>query len=282
MTTPVTAPIMTGAEGLPMVAVVAADGARAEVYLHGAHLTSWVPAGGNERIFLSARSEFAPGQAIRGGVPIIFPQFDREGPLPRHGFARVSEWELVSPPSPAGSASFRLQDTPATGAIWPQAFAFTFTVRVGGPTLELTCGVRNTGERAFTFTGALHSYLRVGTLELVSVEGLGGVTFRDKVAGGVTATQPSGSMRIKGETDRVYLNAPDRIEVHEFRRGMVVEKVGFPDIVLWNPGDKGAKIADLEPGGHRHMLCVEAAAVGTPIHLDPGGEWQGSQRLSAL
>src|SRR5438270_10896601 len=75
--------------------VGANDGARVEVYTHGAHLTSWKPASGEERLFLSSRSSFTPDSAIRGGVPVIFPQFSAMGPLPKHGFARVSEWELV-------------------------------------------------------------------------------------------------------------------------------------------------------------------------------------------
>src|SRR5688572_25010680 len=87
---------VTGAGGLPKIVVEAPDGARAELYLHGAHVTSWRPAGaGGERLFLSAASEFRTDAAIRGGVPVIFPQFAGRGPLPKHGFARTAEWTLV-------------------------------------------------------------------------------------------------------------------------------------------------------------------------------------------
>ena len=75
-------------EGLDAVELRAPDGARATVLLHGGHVVSWVPAGADEQLYLSPKSSFAPGSAIRGGVPVIFPQFNTRGPLQRHGFAR--------------------------------------------------------------------------------------------------------------------------------------------------------------------------------------------------
>src|SRR3972149_3038966 len=88
--------IITGAGGMPKVCLVSADGAQVEVYLHGGHVTSWIPSGGDERLFLSQKSEFRPGAAIRGGAPIIFPQFGSLGTLSNHGFARMLPWELSS------------------------------------------------------------------------------------------------------------------------------------------------------------------------------------------
>ena len=268
-----------------MLAAVSADGARADLYLHGAHLTSWRPAGGDERIFLSQRAAFAPDTAIRGGVPIIFPQFDREGPLPRHGFARVSEWKPVSAGAAAGGsahATLRLNDSAATRAIWPQSFVVELTVTVGGAVLEIALTVRNAGASAFAFTGALHTYLRVDAVETAVVDGLAGTRFHDKVAGGGVMRTQSGVLRIEAETDRVYIGAPDRVIVREPLRALAVEKRGFADVVVWNPWDKGAELPDLEPDGFRYMLCVEAAAVNTPIRLDPGEQWTGVQRLTVL
>ena len=97
-----------------------------DVYLHGAHVTSWKPARDHdERLFLSERSEFRAGAAIRGGIPVIFPQFAAEGPLPRHGFARTSEWTLDEVSAKAGDAvaSLSLRDSAETRAIWNHAFS---------------------------------------------------------------------------------------------------------------------------------------------------------------
>jgi glucose-6-phosphate 1-epimerase len=38
----------------------------------------------------------------------------------------------------------------------------------------------------------------------------------------------------------------------------------------------------MPPGGFRHMLCVEAAVIETPVHLAPGESWWGRQTLLAL
>src|ERR1700691_2930891 len=77
-------------------AVVTTPAASATIYFQGAHLTHWQPAGEESVLFLSGKSAFQKGKAIRGGVPVIFPWFgDRHDgqPGPAHGFARTAEWE---------------------------------------------------------------------------------------------------------------------------------------------------------------------------------------------
>src|SRR5258705_10889251 len=144
-----------GVGGLPLVKLRAADGATADVYLHGAHVTSWRPTPGDEeRLFLSARSEFRPGAAIRGGIPVIFPQFAAEGPLVRHGFARTSEWRLddvQEVDTGDAVAVLSMRDSPATHALWHAEFRAQVTVRVGGPRLLVALDVENTGTSSFSF-----------------------------------------------------------------------------------------------------------------------------------
>lgn len=276
--------LLEDARGLPIVVIHAPDGARAEAYLHGGHVTSWTPAGGSERLFLSAAAEFRPGAAIRGGVPVIFPQFAGMGPLPKHGFARTTEWTLDAGELAAdhAAATLILADTAATHALWPHAFALELTVTVGGPTLELRLDAVNPGDAPLAFTAALHTYLRVENAARAAVRGLDGARYRDSAAGNVERVQDESELHVTGEVDRVYLGAPDRVEVVEPARTTVVEKHGFGDTVIWNPGPvKGAALADLEPGGAARMLCVEAAAVAAPVSLAPGARWSGIQRLTA-
>lgn len=273
-----------GAGGLPMIVLEASDGARAELYPHGAHVTSWRPAGGDERLFLSATSDFRAGTAIRGGVPVIFPQFAGRGPLPKHGFARTSAWTpaSVARDRREASATLRLADSDATRAVWPHAFGAELTVTVGGPVMRIALAVVNTGGEAFDFTAALHTYLRVADARRATVVGLAGTRYEDSAAGGAERVETDAELRVAGEVDRVHLGVPGALEVRDGARTTVVAATGFPDVVVWNPGPvRGAALADLEPDGWLRMLCVEAAAVGAPLRLGPGERWEGTQTLAA-
>jgi glucose-6-phosphate 1-epimerase len=271
---------------MPKVVLRHASGSSAEVYLHGAHVTSWRDASGLERLFLSSRSIFSAGAAIRGGIPVVFPQFADQGPLPRHGFARTAEWTLASvTDGEAGPAEavLRLADSPATLAAWPHAFALELRVRLAD-TLSVQLTVKNTGAEPFELTAALHTYLRVADVREVRVEGLEGVRYVDRADHDDPRVEPSPHLRISGEVDRVYLDAPGDVHVRGPAGGGVsVERDGFPDAVVWNPGaEKGSALADMGPDEYRRMLCVEAAAVGQPVVLAAGGEWTGSTTLRPL
>ena len=269
------------------VALLASDGARAEVYRHGAHVTSWIPEGSdNNQLFLSTRSSFSGDSAIRGGVPVIFPQFAGMGPLPKHGFARTAVWELMRigvTASGGAEAALRLRDSAATRAIWPHAFVAVVTAAIGARTLTVTLTIENTGAAPFDFTGALHTYLRVGDLAGTTVYGLTGVRYRDSSAGNAECVDRDDPLRPDGYIDRIYLGAAAPIEVREQGRAVRVTMSGFRDVVVWNPGaERGAALKDLEPDGFKRMLCVEAAVVETPVSLVAGERWTGAQTLSAL
>ena len=267
------------------IAARAADGASVEVHCNGAHVTSWRPApGADERLFMSAKSSLADGASIRGGIPVIFPQFSMEGPLPRHGFARNSVWTHDDTRHVDGDAilSFSLTDALATRTIWPASFRATLTARIGGQHLATTLTVENTGREPFHFTAALHTYLRVDDVRQTDIVGLTGRRYRVSSAPRVLVTDPEEILCIHGEVDRVYVDAPDRLTVREPHRQLVVTTSNFPDVVVWNPGvEKAAALADMEPGGERRMLCVEAAVVQSPVTLDALQRWSGTQTLTA-
>lgn len=279
------APVVEGEGGLPKVVLVAQDGATADVYLLGAHATSWRPAIDRaERLFLSARSGFQRGVAIRGGVPVIFPQFAAEGPLPRHGFARTSDWTLADHRQEGSDAlaSFTLADSDATREIWPASFLATLTVRVGGDRLVVSLSVENTGADPLTFTSALHTYLRVENVHQAEIVGLHGARYRESGKPASLAFETDEVIRVRGEIDRVYVDAHAPITLRERARSMRVEQEGYSDVVVWNPGaERAAALTDMEPGGELRMLCVEAAAVQSPIVLAEGRRWTASQVLTA-
>src|SRR5689334_2681230 len=107
---------------------IAAGGARAAALPYGAHVTSWVAPNGQEQLYLSARTAYAAGKAVRGGVPVIFPQFSDLGPLPKHGFARTRPWAVAR--RAPNAAAFSFGDDDATRAVWPHAFAAELSVTV--------------------------------------------------------------------------------------------------------------------------------------------------------
>ncbi len=285
MTSPIESSASTispGAGGLPKLSLIAPDGGRAEIYLYGAHVVSWVPAEGQEHLFLSRASAFKAGQPIRGGVPVAFPQFGATGPLPLHGLARLMVWEHVATDTvrQVAVATFRLTDTEDSRRMWDHPFLAEVAVAVGGHTLALALAVTNTGNEPFDFTAAFHPYLAVADLSATRVEGLAGLRYRDAAAGGLEVYEELPRIAFEGEVNRIYLDAPDEAHLVERERLMVVQKTGFADTVVWNPGaDKSATMPDLEPEDYQRFVCVEAVTMGTPVHLAHGERWEGTQTL---
>ncbi len=287
MTLPANHPVSTtaaGASGLPKLTLVAPDGARAEVYLYGAHVVSWVPVGGQERLFLSRVSAFRAGAPIRGGIPVIFPQFAITGPLPMHGLVRLMTWDLTAAEADGqrAVAMFRLSDTAESRRHWEHRFLAELTLAIGGDRMSVMLAVTNTGAEGFDFTAALHTYLAVAGITATTVTGLAGLRYRDTAAGGIEVHDGAPQVEFAGEVNRIYLRTPAETRVVEPGRTTVVQQAGFPDTVVWNPAAaKCATMADLEPEDYRRFVCVEAAAVGVPIRLAPGERWQGTQTLLA-
>jgi glucose-6-phosphate 1-epimerase len=274
------------------IELAAPDGATATLSLHGGHVLSWRPAGASEQLYLSPRSEYAAGKAIRGGVPVCFPQFAERGPLPKHGFARTLPWELVSQEQGKDDALavMRLRDNDVTRKLWPHAFELELSVRVGGRGLDVELACENLGQASdgpLQFTAALHTYLRVADLDAVSVEGLAGLRYFDSIKQAEALQRMD--LLLTGEKgvldlDRIYFGVKERpLLVTEDRRQVAVRQQGFEDAVVWNPGpERCAKLADMPPDGWSEMLCVEAACVGRPVELPAGESWVGRQSLALL
>ncbi|BDI08222.1 D-hexose-6-phosphate mutarotase [Sphaerotilus microaerophilus] len=268
--------------GQPAVHLRSPGGAQATVLLHGGHVVSWIPAGAEEQLFLSPATAFGEGAAVRGGVPVIFPQFNLRGTLPvKHGFARNRAWTLdqAQVRGEHAFAVLRLEDDDATRAIWPHAFALELTVSVDAGRLDMELAVINRGDAPFECAAALHTYLGVGDVRRAQLEGLINRTYLDAVTD-ETREQWIDVVTVAQELDRIYWNAPDQLLLREPGRRLTIASQGFEDVVVWNPGpEKCATLPDMPADGWLGMLCVEAAQIGTPIHLHPGDEWAGMQTL---
>jgi glucose-6-phosphate 1-epimerase len=260
-----------------LIVLVTSAGDRAVAGLEGGHLLSWQTAAG-EQLYLSPWSQPAPGRAVRGGVPVCFPQFSDRGPLQKHGFARVNPWALVE--KSADAMRLRL-DPKCTPANWPYAFQLELDVRLGPGSLELRLDATNEGPAPFEFTAALHTYLAVPDVRLARVEGLQGCWYEDALDGNRLKQETGAAVGFAGELDRVYRQVPAtlHLEAPGAPRRRIVQ-TGFTDTVVWNPGPaKAARLGDMPPEDWLRMVCIEAAAAATPVRLEPGQAWSGSQRL---
>ena len=262
------------AHGLPCFRLHHA-GANALVALHGAQVLSWQPADGRQRLFLNARSQFDGKAAIRGGIPVIFPQFSERGTLQRHGFARLRAWQFAGIEQDA--AVFLLV---CHAGDWPHPCTLRLRVGLTATQLVVSLTVENTGSAPMLFTAALHTYLRVDDAAQACVEGLQGCDFEDSTSGGTLHRQSDYAVAFTGETDRIYNDVVAPLTLVDGAQQLGIEQQGFADVVVWNPGARlAAGIADLQAGDWQHFVCVEAAQVVQPVLLQAGEQWQGNQQL---
>ncbi len=268
---------LTTVKGLAAVRVTT-DTASGLVFLQGAHVAAWQPAGQTAVIWMSEQAVYADGKALRGGIPICFPWFGahpRHAGYPAHGFARTKPFTYRGARRAADGASeleFALENDTQTEALFPYAFEARLRVFFGR-TLQLELTVTNRDARAFGFEEALHSYFAVSDVRRVRVLGLHGARYADKVKGMAQFTESAEELSLSGETDRVY----DSVAVCTIRdpnapRDLSIAKINSASTVVWNPwSTKAAQMPDFGGDAWPGMLCVESANVGNAgIALGPG------------
>jgi glucose-6-phosphate 1-epimerase len=277
------------------------------VALHGAHVLSWQTGDGRERLYLSPDAVMDGQAAIRGGVPLCFPQFNTRGSLAKHGFVRNLAWQPVISADPEGVSDvqhsipgsnqgdiavtvqrMQLQFThalgaqPAFDALWPHPFKLVLTITLAPNSLHMALQVHNMGTQTMPFTMALHSYLAVQDLQRVRLQGLAGLEYWDAL----TDTHPiqAGDWRYSGAFDAVFPAPPGPLVLHDAAGALeITQSPNLPNTVVWNPGPAlSAQLADMPNDGYQHMLCVEAAQIDTPVALAAGTQWLGWQQLRAL
>ena len=261
------------------------NGSAAVISKLGAQVLSWTTPDGRERLFLSERAVFDGSVAIRGGIPVCFPQFANTGDLPKHGFVRSREWTVNAERCGDDYAlvTLELADDEATRALWPHSFVAELTLMLEADRIDIELSITNSGGAPFEFTGALHSYLRVTQVEDAAVEGLYGYDYRDAVNDDAVRRETGTELVVESEVDRVYFDVkrPQLLKAGNLSLG--IQSQGFPDVVIWNPWvERCAELKDMPVDAWRHMLCVEAAAVREPVQLPAGEEWYGRQTLVAV
>ncbi|MBO9651637.1 MAG: D-hexose-6-phosphate mutarotase [Variovorax sp.] len=269
--------------GQPVVRFALPGGDSCMVALHGAHVLSWMTADGVERLYLSPSARFDGQSAIRGGVPICWPQFNMRGPLPKHGFVRNLPWqaESVEVSGKQATATLALHDDARTRTIWPHSFRARLVVTLAPHALRIALTIDNTGSGPWSFAAALHSYLRVDDVTEAALEGLQGANRWDAVRDD-RHVEVAPSLRFGSEFDSVYASPARPLRLVQPSGTLEIsQSASCTETVVWNPGPVlSAKLDDLPDDGWRHMLCVEAARIDESVLLAPGAQWQGWQQLT--
>jgi glucose-6-phosphate 1-epimerase len=283
---PGVARICEGNGGLPQIQITGSR-ARGEMYLHGAQVTSWKPVGNDEVLFLSTKSRWQEGQAIRGGIPICFPWFraKRDDPqAPAHGFVRTKSWQLDSIVEDKSGVcvSMSTGSDEQTRRWWPGHFRLSHRVVFGSElALELTCA--NTGKTELRFEEALHTYNRVSDVASVRLQGLDAVQFLDNTDSNKAKIQ-HGDVTITSATDDAFIDTQEDVDLIDpkLHRHIRLKKANSRTTVVWSPGREGAaQLGDLGDGEWTRFLCVEASNIlAASVTLPPGEEHTMTATLS--
>ena len=249
----------------------------ARLTLHGAHVTQFIPAGGEDVLWVSEKSMFEPEKAIRGGIPVCWPWFGKHKTspeLPTHGYARLCEWEVASVSScPEGDGvelHLAPEKVPAKWQPLPVELTFQAAVEKDG-VLRLVLSMLNCGEQPVAISSAMHTYFAVDAIENVAIDGLEDVRFVDTLVNREGCE--SGPVRINGETDRVYLDCENDITLRDGSHYTEILREGSRSAVVWNPWiDKSRRLPDFGDEEYHRMVCVETTnALEDTRILEPDG-----------
>ncbi len=267
--------IVNGRGGLPLIKI-ATPWSTAEIYLLGAHVAGFQKNGAPPLIFMSANSHFTPGKPIRGGVPICLPWFGPRAGEPAHGFARLTEWQLVkTAAAPDGAVTLTLALPPIPGReVW-KTLHTEFAVTVAETLTMKLVSTNEAGGVPVKLENCLHTYFYVGDISAVTLTGLQGAPFDDfaRGTGGGRKTGEAAPLRIPQETNRVYPDNTSPVEIRDekLQRTIRVEKFNSQSTVVWNPWTTQKMLEDWAPNEHLQMVCVECGNLKqNKLTLGPG------------
>lgn len=245
------------------------EGASVVVAVQGAQVLSYEPEGCGEVLWLSPQARLDTGKAVRGGIPVCWPWFGPHpggGGQPAHGFVRTRNWHVVEGLERGQGVGLRLALTSQdlTAASWREDVSVEVVVQLDDH-LDVALVTQNFGHEALTITQALHTYLRVGDIDAVTIDGLQNTPFIDQLAMG-SIKRETHALRITQETDRIYQDSEGPVTLCDavLGRRIVISKTQSRSTVVWNPWiEKSARLGDMGALGYRHMVCIETANAGS-------------------
>ncbi|KAK7309300.1 hypothetical protein RJT34_05907 [Clitoria ternatea] len=268
---------LTEGEGnLPKLVLTSPAGSEAEIYLFGGCVTSWKVPNGKDLLFVRPDAVFDKKKPISGGIPHCFPQFG-PGPIQQHGFARNVDWTFVDSENLEGNpvVTLELKDAPYSRAMWDFSFHALYKVTLNAKSLSTELKVKNTDNKAFSFTTALHTYFRASASG-ASVKGLKGSKTLNKdpdPKNPVEGREERDVVTFPGFVDCVYLDTSDELHLDNGLGDLIsIKNTNWSDAVLWNP------YLQME-ACYKDFVCVENAKIGS-VQLEPDQTWTAVQHLS--
>ena len=259
-----------------------------KVSLFGAHVLSWT-CKKEEQLFLSKNAVLDGSKAIRGGIPLVFPQFGRPSDsLPSHGFARISVWDVDEKKESDTQSTIVLKLKPRSIGKFCDSFDYnfelTYRVHLTETDLRISLQATNHGTKKFSCQLLLHTYLKVKSIKETKIQGFSNSKYVDKLKEGKVFTQSDSKFQsITEETDRIY-EGPIKRKI-EIKDMMTIENESSAmcDVVLWNPWiEKSKRMGDLDNSEYHNFVCVEPGIVLSPVVLSQGDSAFVSQKLTPL
>ena len=238
-------------------------------------ILSWQPHGQPDVLWCTDERFISLDKPIRGGMPLCWPWFlkgDSGNLNPSHGFARISDWRLLSDQQlEAGSHRlvYELTSKDTSSAHYSDDFCLTLEYLVGKSLcVSMTLKSTNPNDPSPAF-GALHSYFSVGDIEQTLIEGLNSPSI-DYLADRRRVQEPV-QVTITGPTEKRFSNFAEgcqhvNILDKAHQRIITLEQSGHSDIMLWSPWTAtGHSLKDTHPDAYKHFVCVETAAISRPF-----------------
>ncbi|NOY67579.1 MAG: D-hexose-6-phosphate mutarotase [Gammaproteobacteria bacterium] len=252
--------------------------AKACICLQGAQILDWTPVNQKPVIWMSADALFRKNKSVRGGVPVCWPWFGdhvSNPAFPAHGYVRNNTWELKKTETlPDGSTRllFIFPENDEFKAYWPYKMKIELHVTIGEK-LQIVLKTENLSDGDVTLTEALHTYFNISHIKNISVNGLNGCQYLDKLDG-YSVKEQQDNILVKEEVDRIYINTPDEVCIYDsgYKRNILINKSESLSTIVWNPWKvKSDLMGDMGDDGYLGMVCVETAnAASNAVNLSAG------------
>ena len=288
------------------------SGSRVKVHRFGATIISFETCSGREVLFLSSLAKLDGSKPIRGGIPLVFPQFGQpDKSMPQHGFLRNRRWSIgkvyQDPHDSSSCCELHIsfpQEDPQTHKF---ACQITLLVKLQPTSLTTILSITNTDEQQdFEFQALFHTYYRVQggnatRKQICHVQGLSGYRVYDQITQEHYILQDGATIHIDREVDRIYSpihnsSSSAGTDASPFKlilqtgyettieASASIDGVHIPvSVVVWNPFiEKSKGMVDFDNQEYHDMICVEPGMLTNVPSLKGGQKATFQQVITTI